>query len=144
MFRLVPFTLSILTQWRRKKFPKSGESLVCDSTSRPVKLFSTENAVSSCPWVIRLKQRFIASEEIETNGGSVSKLKLYQLLITSPKSHNNFSLRQYCTGVQTRQEWKRWQTKLHPPVYIYIYIYIYTQGWESQGTSRYDIITTQR
>ncbi len=37
-----------------------------------------------------------------------------------------------------------------PPIYIYIYIYIYThtythtQGWESQGTSRYDIITIQR
>ncbi len=47
------------------------------------------------------------------------------------------------TGVQTRQEWKRWQTKLHPSPPI-LYIYIYTLGWELQGTSRYDIITIQR
>lgn len=95
MFRLVPFTLSILTQWRRKKFPKSGESLVCDCTNRPVKLFSTENAVSSCPRVIRLKQRFIASEEIETNRTVSIKIKTIDYYITFPKSHN-FSLHQYC------------------------------------------------
>ncbi len=37
----------------------------------------------------------------------------------------------HTTGVQTRQGWKRWQTKLHPPlpIYIYIYIYIYIHTW---------------
>lgn len=74
IFIFESLTLSILTQWRRKKLPKSGESSVCVSNI-PVKLFRTENAVFSWPWVIKLKQRLIASEKSEANGCIRIKIK---------------------------------------------------------------------